>query len=270
MIPIKIVNLNLAFATRPILTNFSAIIEPGEFIGIFGPNGSGKTTLLRAILGLMPISVGSIQVLNKSARRGHPEIGYVPQTRTINHTSQLSGRARVTAAINGFKWGLPIINKKQRDEIERVLTIVGARDYADEPFAQLSGGERQRLLLAQALINHPKILLLDEPLINLDPRHQDALVALVQHIRLEQNVTVLFTAHDFNPLIEVMSRVIYLARGNAAIGTVKEIVTNEKLSWLYGMPIEVIRYQKRLFVISQEKGEIVTDVAHCYPDSENV
>lgn len=269
MTAIAINNLQLAYNSRIILQHFNASIKKGEFIGIFGPNGAGKSTLLRAILGLVDIKEGSIEIHGKPAQRGNPEIGYMPQISQTIYTGRLNGRARIAASVNGFKWGMPFIHKKQQQEIDRVLALVNAREYAERPYTELSGGERQRLLLAQALLNKPQILLLDEPLTNLDPRHQEILIQLVQQIRLELQVTVLFTGHDLNPLLGTMDRIIYLVGGHAAMGTVDEIVTSAKLSWLYGTPIEVIRHQQRLFVISDKRGEITTH-AHLHPDDSNV
>lgn len=254
MYNIALNNLNLTYSDRVIFRNFNADIERGEFIGIFGPNGAGKSSLLRAILGLLPPAGGTISVLGKPARRGNAAIGYIPQIREMIAGNHLSGRTRITASRNGFKWGIPLLNKQQKLEIEWALTLVEAQDCADRPFSQLSGGERQRLLLAQALLDHPQILLLDEPLTNLDPHHQETLIELVQRIRSQLNVTVLFTAHDVNPLLNVMNRVIYLAHGNAAIGPVEEVITSKKLSWLYGTPIEVVQYQQQLFVINAKSG----------------
>lgn len=251
---IELNNLSLTYSDRVIIKDFNANIDSGEFIGIFGPNGAGKTTLLRSILGLLQPTTGSIKVFGKPARRGHTAIGYIPQMREMLTGTQLSGRARISSSRNGFKWGLPILTKQERLELEWALTLVEAQDYAHRPFAQLSGGERQRLLLAQALLDHPQILLLDEPLTNLDPHYQDTWIDLVQRIRTQLNVTVLFTAHDINPLLNVMNRVIYLAHGNAAIGPVEEVITSKKLSWLYGTPIEVVQYQGQLFVINAKSG----------------
>lgn len=269
MYALAINQLTLAYGERQIITQFNAQIAAGEFIGLFGPNGAGKSTLLRAILGLVTSKQGTIQVFGQPTGRHNPAIGYMAQNRFITPTSQLSGRAHISVAQQGVKWGLPLQNKTQRAEIEKVLTLVAAQDYAERPYYQLSGGERQRLLLAQALLGNPKLLLLDEPLANLDPRHQESLIELIQKIRTELNITILFAAHDLNPLLSVMDRVIYLARGKAAIGTVEEIVNDAKLSWLYGTPIEVIKHHHRLFVISQDKGVIAGDAAHDHPHADH-
>jgi zinc/manganese transport system ATP-binding protein len=253
---ITIHQLTLAYGKRDIIRDFNANIECGEFIGIFGPNGAGKSTLLRAILGLASPASGYIHVLGKPTNKGNAHIGYMPQMHRPIQGGQLSSRTRLLATLNGFHWGLPLSGKKQRAKIDWALATVHASSYADRPFAELSGGERQRILLAQALLDKPKILLLDEPLTNLDPHHQETLIQLIKYIQQELNVTVLFTAHDVNPLLGIMNRVLYLARSNAAIGSVEEIITSEKLTWLYGSPIEVIHYHNRLFVISHERGNL--------------
>ena len=112
------------------------------------------------------------------------------------------------------------------------------------------GGERQRLLLAQALIGRPRLLLLDEPLISLDPHHQHAVVALARSLQAELGLTVLFSAHDLNPLLGALDRVLYLGHGQAALGTVDEVVTGPVLSRLYGSRIDVVRLGGRIFVMA--------------------
>ena len=131
-----------------------------------------------------------------------------------------------------------------------MLELVGARELADRPLSELSGGERQRLMLAQTLVGHPTILLLDEPLISLDPRHQGEVVGLVKSLQHEIGATILFSAHDLNPLLGAMDRVLYLGSGKAAIGTVDEVITSPVLSRLYGSDIEVVRLRDRIFVLS--------------------
>ncbi|MDF2867777.1 MAG: znuB [Gammaproteobacteria bacterium] len=261
--------LSLAYGQQTILHDFSAQIQHGEFIGVFGPNGAGKSTLLKAILGLIKPSQGELLILDKPVKRGNICIGYLPQMRSQLPHTQFNGRAIISSAKLGYRWGMPRLSQAQQQEITRVIELVEAQDYVDRPFYQLSGGERQRLLLGQALLDNPQILLLDEPLANLDPRYQESLLDLVQRLQRQLKMTVLFTAHDVNPLLGVMNRVLYLARGNAALGTVQQVITSEQLSALYQAPIDVIQYQQRLFVISKERG-IIDYGAHCCPHSEHV
>ncbi len=117
---------------------------------------------------------------------------------------------------------------------------MGAADLARRPIAQLSGGERQRILIAEALLGSPKLLLLDEPLISLDAGHQRTIVELVHRIGHELGIAVLFCSHEINPLLHVVDEVLYLGRGHAAIGSVEEVIREEVLSALYGVPITVL------------------------------
>jgi zinc/manganese transport system ATP-binding protein len=156
----------------------------------------------------------------------------------------------VAGAVDGHRLGLPFLGKAGRIEVDRVLDLVGARDLARRPLAELSGGERQRLLLAQTLIGRPRLLLLDEPLISLDPHHQRSVVELAKSLQAELGIAVLFSAHELNPLLGALDRVLYLGNGHAALGTVDEVITGPVLSRLYGSEIDVVRLHGRIFVMS--------------------
>ena len=193
----------LALGGRVVLRALDLSIPQGLFVGVFGPNGAGKTTLLRAVLGLVRPAAGRIDVLGRPACRGQAAIGYMPQTRTPLSDISLSGRDFVAVA-SGGGWGLAWPDKAQRADVARVIELVDAAGYADRPMRTLSGGERQRLLLAQALLGKPKMLLLDEPLSSLDPPHQTATIAFVRELQKRLGITVLFTAHDLNPLLPAL------------------------------------------------------------------
>jgi zinc/manganese transport system ATP-binding protein len=162
----------------------------------------------------------------------------------------LSGWDFVACVASGHRLGLPILGAAARADAERALDLVGARKLARRPLAEISGGERQRLLLAQTLIGRPQLLLLDEPLISLDPRHQQEVVELVKNLQTELGITVLFSAHEINPLLGAIDQVLYLGRGQAALGPIDEVITGPVLSRLYGSDIDVIRLKGRIFVMS--------------------
>jgi zinc/manganese transport system ATP-binding protein len=247
---IELRDIRLALGGRIILDGVSLDIAACEFVGVLGPNGAGKTTLMRAVLGLVPPSSGSMRVLGRPAARGNPAIGYLPQVRGTVANLRLSGSDFVAAAVDGHRLGLPILGRAGRMEVDRVLDLVGARDLARRPLAETSGGERQRLLLAQTLIGRPRLLLLDEPLISLDPHHQRAVVELAKSLQAELGIAVLFSAHELNPLLHALDRVLYLGNGQAALGTVDEVITGPVLSRLYGSEIDVVRLHGRIFVMS--------------------
>jgi zinc/manganese transport system ATP-binding protein len=242
--------VTIARGGRTILAAVSADIRSGEFIAVLGPNGAGKTTLLQAILGLLPPVAGEIRIFGTRPRRGNRAAGYLPQQRTAAADLPLRGWDFVASALNGERWGLPLIGRRGRQETDWALETVAAQTLAHRRLRELSGGELQRLLLAQALLGQPRLLLLDEPLISLDPHFQQAVVGLIKQIQRARGITVLFTAHDLNPLLGVVDRVLYLGHGQAALGTVDEVITDAVLSGLYQTPIEVLRVGGRIVVVS--------------------
>lgn len=269
-------SVTIALGGRIVLSSIEFAIREGEFIGMLGANGSGKTTLMRAILGLIPVQAGAINVLGGPARRGNPAIGYMPQSRGALGAIRLSGRDWVASAAGGARWGLPRLNAQERRDVDWALDMVGARDLARRPLSEISGGERQRLLLSQALLGRPKLLLLDEPLVNLDPTRQGGVIELVKRLQKELGLAVLFSAHELNPLLPAMDRVLYLGGGKAALGTVDEIINGAVLSRLYGSEIEVVRLGGRIFVMAgavdleRDAHRHDHDHDHDHAGSENV
>ena len=139
--------------------------------------------------------------------------------------------------------------------MNEVIDLVGATAFAAKPIGEVSGGEQQRLLIAQALVREPALLLLDEPLDSLDLPNQAAVAELVASISRARDVTVLLVAHDVNPILPYLDRVIYLGHGGALIGSPEEVITGESLSKLYDTPIEVLRASDgRLVVVGQPEA----------------
>jgi zinc/manganese transport system ATP-binding protein len=247
---------------RSVLADASFAIHAGEFIGVLGPNGAGKTTLMRAILGLLPPSAGSLRVFGRTPECGDHTIGYLPQLRTVLPDLRIRGLDFIGSALHGERWGVPSLTRKDRSMIEETLDAVGALELAQRPLSEMSGGERQRLLLAQSLMGAPKLLLLDEPLISLDHRHQKVVIDVVRKVCRERKITVLFSAHELNQLLGAIDRVLYLGNGQAVLGTVEEVVTASVLSKLYGTKIDVVRASGHIFVMSS--GRDVERAAHMH------
>jgi zinc/manganese transport system ATP-binding protein len=245
---VEIQQVTVQLGTRTVLRDISATIWPGEFIGIIGPNGAGKSTLLRLLLGLVRPTAGEIRILGSPVRRGNPHLGYCPQHRSFDRDLPITGREFVGLGLDGHRWGIRLPDARRDARIMAVLEAVGAGHLADAPLGQLSGGEQQRLAIAQALVGDPSLLLLDEPLASLDVRSQGEIIELVDRLRRERALAVLFVTHGINPLLGVIDRVWYLARGHAVIGPVSEVIRSDVLSQLYGLPVEVFEVQGRLFV----------------------
>jgi zinc/manganese transport system ATP-binding protein len=246
--------LAAAYGNRLIWRDATFTVNTGEFVAVLGPNGSGKSTLLRLLLGLLPPAAGSLQVLGERPQRGNADVGYVPQRRNIDRDLPVRGRDFVHLGIDGNRWGVALGNAAENHRrVDQSITAVEAQPYADRPIGRLSGGEQQRLLLAQALAGQPQMLLLDEPLASLDLRNQIIIAELVSQLARANGLTVLLIAHDINPLLPIVDRVLYVAHGGVAIGKPAEVITTEQLSRLYDAPIEVLHDSHgHMFVVGLE------------------
>ena len=251
-IAIELAQVRVQFGKRVLLADLSLDIQQGEFIALLGPNGAGKSTLLKLLLGLLKPNAGVVRVLGKAPRRGNQGIGYAPQHRALEADLALRARDVVGFGLDGDRWGIGFPSRRRTALIEQALEEVNALTFADAPVGQLSGGEQQRLLIAQALLTNPRLLLLDEPLANLDITHSQEIVALVAEVCRARGVTVLLVSHDVNPLLPVIDRVLYIANGQSAIGTPNEVITSTTLSQLYNSQVEVVQALGRLFVVGAE------------------
>lgn len=242
--------VSVSLGGRHILRDVSFSVEQGQFTGLIGPNGAGKTTLLRVILGLQPTTSGQVRIGDRRPSRRHPALSYVPQKVLVDPDIPLRARDLVSLGVDGHRFGVGLPSPAQRELVEQTLTAVDAQRFADARVGTLSGGELQRVLIAHALISKPKLLLLDEPLANLDIRVEHEVVDLLARIAREQKVAVLIASHEMNPLLPVMHRIIYLAHGRAVSGTTDEVVRGDVLSRLYGQQVEVLRVQGRVLVVT--------------------
>ena len=248
-------DLAAGYAGRPIWSGASFDVPEGSFTAILGPNGSGKTTLVRMVLGqLMPVG-GALDVFGAAPRRGDPTIGYIPQRATFDPELSIRAGDFVGLGVDGHRWGVRIRGRAAASRaIDDAISAVDARSYAKRPLGRLSGGEQQRLLLAQALVGRPRLLVMDEPLSYLDVRNQHAIVELIARVKQQRALTVLLIAHDVNPLLPHIDHVLYVAGGKVAMGAPDEIITSRRLSEIYASPIEVIRDSRgRIFVVGLEE-----------------
>ncbi|MER5663464.1 metal ABC transporter ATP-binding protein [Streptomyces mirabilis] len=246
-------------------------VGAGEFVAVLGPNGVGKSTLIKILLGILPPAAGEVRVLGEAPGRAAHRVGYLPQRRSFDASLRIRGIDIVRLGLDGDRWGVPLPvparfsarRRAARDRIAEVVELVGATAYAHRPIGECSGGEQQRLLIAQALVRGPELLLLDEPLDSLDLSHQGAVAALIGRICREAGVSVVMVAHDVNPILPWLDRVVYIAEGGAVAGRPQDVITTQTLSRLYGVPVEVLRTSDgRLVVVGQPEPPAVHTDRH--------
>jgi zinc/manganese transport system ATP-binding protein len=261
-------NISVKFHEKSVLRNVNVEFYPGEFVGLIGSNGAGKSTLLKVILGLLSPTQGKVSFLGDTGKRGNRQIGYVPQKVFLEPNIPLRARDLVALGLDGHRFGIPLPSKQRKKRVDEILQAVDATGYADAPIGKLSGGEQQRLLIAQALLTDPKILLLDEPLSNLDIKSAYEVAKLISKIGKERGVTIILVAHDMNPLLGVMDRVLYLADGKSAIGKVADVFHNDILSNLYGYPVKVLHFNGRIMVVGGNNPGLNHDSRNCCIEPE--
>ena len=241
----------MRLGSRTLWSEVDLRVAEGEFLAVLGPNGTGKTTLLKVLLGLVPLSAGTVRVNGAPPRRGNHELGYVPQQQAFDRSLPIRGRDLVRFGIDGHHWGLPRRARAIKARVDDALRAVGASAYADAPVGLLSGGEQQRLRIAQALLGDPKVLLCDEPLLALDLASQRGVTHLIDERRRQSGTPVVFVTHEVNPVLPYVDRILYLVRGKWAIGPPEEILTSEQLSDLYGIEVDVIKVRDRYLVVER-------------------
>jgi zinc/manganese transport system ATP-binding protein len=252
---LEVDDVSVSFAGRTILDHVSFEIRSGEFTGLIGSNGVGKTTLLRVILGLQRSSTGAVRVHGEPRKRSRRAIGYVPQKVLLDPDVPMRARDLVALGLDAHRIGLPRRTAAQRDLVERTLEEVDATSFADARVGSLSGGEQQRVLIAHALISRPELLLLDEPLANLDPKSAQEIVALLHRVVVQHGVAVLLSAHEMNSLLPVMDRIVYVTGGRTASGTTDEVIRSDVLSALYGHHVDVLQLHGRVLVVAEPGAE---------------
>jgi zinc/manganese transport system ATP-binding protein len=249
---ISLKNVSVILGKRTIQERMDFCLAQGQFVALLGPNGAGKSTLLKLLLGLLRPSTGEVRVLGKIPRTGNPLVGYLPQFPNLDSMNTVRARDIVGFGFDGHRWGFGLHSRKRESRIDQILEEVDALPFSRAAFDELSGGERQRLLLAQALISDPQLLLLDEPLASLDITHAQEVITLVARVSRSRKITVLLVTHDVNPLLPHIDQVLYLANGQSAIGKPDEVITSEVLSRLYGSRVEVVSALDRRFVVGEE------------------
>ena len=246
---VELHDVEVRLAGRTVLDRVSLSVGEGEFTGLIGSNGAGKTTLLRVILGLLRPDAGRVLVAGRPLSRRNRLVGYVPQKIALDPDMPMRARDLVALGIDGHRLGIGRRSAEQAARVEKALEAVGGGAFADRRVGRLSGGEQQRVMIAHALVGRPRLLLLDEPLANLDISATTDIVSVLASVSADHGVAVLISAHDMNPLLPVMDRIAYMADGRVASGRTGDVVRSDVLSGLYRSPVEVLEVQGRILVV---------------------
>ncbi|MCO7127625.1 ATP-binding cassette domain-containing protein [Sporolactobacillus shoreicorticis] len=221
---VQINNLHVSFNGEEILKELSFDVSPAQMYAIIGPNGAGKSTLLKSILGLIHPQDGEI-VLSSDQKK--TVIGYVPQSRVIDDEMPISARDFISLGqtASPFPW----LSRREKKTLKEIMLFTDSDRLARKPVGKLSGGERQRVFLAQALVRHPDLLLLDESTANLDPDAQRRMMELVKKSVNEWGVTVLFICHDLQMVRTYADHILLMSRNFFKTGDVPSILDDQNL-----------------------------------------
>jgi ABC-type Mn2+/Zn2+ transport system ATPase subunit len=238
-IAVSVKDLCAGYFGRDVLDEVTFDVSEGEFVGIIGPNGSGKSTLLKVIAGLLPAKCGSVAVfgMQPSPQVQHL-IGYVPQSEVINWSFPVTVTDVVlmgTYAKLGF---LHRPGAQERAAAAKAIDQVGMSAFANTQIGQLSGGQQQRVFIARALVQQPKLMLLDEPIAGVDATTQHAIFTLLEDLQ-RHGTTILATTHDLSCVAEWFGRVLCLNHRVIAYGPPNEVLTRETLNETFGSHVLV-------------------------------
>lgn len=240
--------VTLGYAGRAIVSNISFSVSQGDILGIVGPNGAGKTTILRALLGILKPMAGGIVVQDPSGRS--LRLGYVPQRDAIDPVMPFTV---ADVVMMGRTTRIGLLRRPGDDDraaMTRALRAVDLETLSDRSYRDLSGGQRQRTLIARALVAEPDILVLDEPTNGMDLTSRTSILELVRRLHDNDGMTVVMVTHLLSDVANYVSRIALVEPGWFQVGTTEEILSEEKLSHLYRMPVRVARIDGQLVILA--------------------
>jgi iron complex transport system ATP-binding protein len=246
---VAINHLHFNYGTRPILFDLSCCIQTGDFVALVGPNGAGKSTLIKCICGILKAEKGAISIdgsplLGYSANDLARTVAYIPQsekayTQITVFDAILAGRKPY------FAWKP---SKNDLKEVSNTLKLIGIEDLSMRYINELSGGQQQAVMIARALVQKTKVLLLDEPTANLDMRHQTEVMNLLK-VLSDNKLTIIISVHDINLAFQYASHILMLKEGRVLGYASKNDITTEQIACLYDTPMDVITHNGVLHVV---------------------
>ncbi|WP_428939813.1 metal ABC transporter ATP-binding protein [Fontivita pretiosa] len=236
---LEVHDLTVSYHRKPVLWNVDLAIPPGRLVGIIGPNGAGKSTLIKAIMGLLPLSSGWVQVFGRPIEEQRQKIAYVPQRESVDWTFPVTAMDVVLMGRYGSVPWYRRIGRRDRERARQCLEKVGMLPYAHRQISNLSGGQQQRVFLARALAQDSEIYLMDEPFAGVDAATEAAIIKLLQELRAGGK-TVLVVNHDLQTAKEYFDMLILLNMRLVAFGPTEQVFTPELLQKTYGGRLTIL------------------------------
>ncbi len=232
---LEIKNLEVRYRDEIALSGINLKIKEGDFVAILGPNGAGKSTLLKAVLGIIKPSKGKIKIFGKSITElDRKLIGYVPQYMSENSAIPLRVIDIVKMGRYPHLGVLRYLKSGDYEKVDEIIDFLNINDIKNKLFSELSGGQKQRVLIARALVNEPKLLILDEPTTGLDVNSSEGLYGMLNNLHKKYKLTILLVTHDAMAVSDMVSSVACLNKNIAVHGKPEEVLTGENLQCLYG------------------------------------
>jgi manganese/zinc/iron transport system ATP- binding protein len=239
----------LGYGRRVVLSDITFDIPAGDFLGLVGPNGAGKTTILRAILGTLQPQQGTV------FKAPGLRFGYVPQRDSVDYGFPLKV---LDVVMMGRYDRIGLVRRPSKEDRRLAcdaLDHVGIGNLADQQLSALSGGQKQRTLIARALVGDPNVLVLDEPTNGMDLVSTTQILGLVRELHERDNLTVLMVSHALNEVANYVDRIALVVERGFRIGTVAEIMTEETLTQMYGIPVDVDEMHGHRIVVARRSAD---------------
>ncbi|PTM58315.1 metal ABC transporter ATP-binding protein [Desmospora activa] len=237
--PVSVRDLSVAYHRKPVLRDIQFDVPEGNLIGIVGPNGAGKSTLIKAILGLLPLTSGSVTIYGKPYREQRSIVGYVPQRESVDWDFPTNALDVVLMGRFGKLGWFKRPRKEDREFAYHCLEKVGMADFGKRQISQLSGGQQQRVFLARSLAQDAQLYLMDEPFVGVDAATEKAIIQILNDLKAQQK-TVLVVHHDLQTVQEYFDWLILLNFRQIAVGPTSRVFTPENLQKAYGGRLTVL------------------------------
>jgi manganese/zinc/iron transport system ATP- binding protein len=237
--PVEVHDMTVAYHRKPVLWDIDLVVPEGKLVGIVGPNGAGKSTLIKAVLGLLPLASGKVEIHGRPASEQRRLLGYVPQRETVDWDFPVTALDVVLMGTYGRLGWFRRPGRRERQQAVACLEQVGIAELGHRQIRQLSGGQQQRVFLARALAQDAQIYFMDEPLAGVDAATEQAIVRLLQELRA-QGKTVIVVHHDLQTVRDYFDHVILLNMRLVAAGPTATTFTRQNLQTTYGGRLTIL------------------------------